>query len=49
MPIAICLRDGLWWAAALGFAAMGTPLLLALRRRPHLAVEPDGRRTLAAT
>ncbi|MEW5916301.1 MAG: carotenoid biosynthesis protein, partial [Gemmatimonadota bacterium] len=31
MPIAICLRDGLWWAAALGAAAMALPLTLALR------------------
>ena len=33
MPIAICLRDGLWWAAALGAVAMATPLLLAARSR----------------
>ena len=31
MPIAICLRHGLWWAAGLGAAAMGIPLLLAAR------------------
>jgi putative membrane protein len=30
MPIAICLRDELWWAAALGGLAMAVPLVLAL-------------------
>ncbi|MGQ0538188.1 MAG: carotenoid biosynthesis protein, partial [Gemmatimonadaceae bacterium] len=39
MPVAICMRDGLWGAAALGSAAMAAPILLALsadarRRRP---------------
>ncbi|MDB4908653.1 MAG: putative rane protein [Gemmatimonadetes bacterium] len=32
-PIAICLRHELWWAAALGAAAMGAPLVLALRTK----------------
>ena len=32
MPVAICLRHGLWWAGILGVAAMGLPLLLAARR-----------------
>ena len=32
-PIAICLRHELWWAAALGALAMGTPLVLALRTK----------------
>lgn len=32
MPIAICLRHGLWWAAILGAAAMGLALLLATRQ-----------------
>jgi putative membrane protein len=29
MPVALCLRDGLWWAAALGSTAMLVPSLLA--------------------
>ncbi|MGQ0642018.1 MAG: carotenoid biosynthesis protein [Gemmatimonadaceae bacterium] len=50
MPIAICLRDGLWLAAALGAAAMMTPLLLALRgRRVRRATENDPRQALAPT
>jgi len=28
MPIALCLRHGLWWAAILGAIAMGIPLIL---------------------
>jgi putative membrane protein len=32
MPVAICMRDGLWWAGSLGAAAMALPLLLARRR-----------------
>lgn len=32
MPIAICLRHGLWWAAVLGASAMGLALLLATRQ-----------------
>ena len=31
MPVALCLRDGFWWAAALGAAAMLIPAALALR------------------
>ena len=31
MPVALCLRDGFWWAAALGSAAMLIPALVALR------------------
>lgn len=31
MPVAVCLREGYWWAAALGALAMGTPAVLALR------------------
>ena len=38
MPVALCLRDGLWWAAALGSVAMLGPALIAWRegaiRRP---------------
>lgn len=33
MPIAICLRYGLWWAGILGAVAMGIPLMLAWRVR----------------
>jgi putative membrane protein len=31
MPVALCLRDGLWWAAALGSAAMVVPAVIAWR------------------
>jgi uncharacterized membrane protein len=31
MPVALCLRDGFWWAASLGSAAMLVPAVLALR------------------
>jgi putative membrane protein len=31
MPVALCLRDELWWAAALGAVAMLVPSLLAWR------------------
>jgi putative membrane protein len=31
MPVALCLREGFWWAAALGAAAMLVPVALALR------------------
>jgi uncharacterized membrane protein len=31
MPVALCLRDGLWWAAASGFVAMLVPSVLAWR------------------
>jgi uncharacterized membrane protein len=33
MPVALCLRDGFWWAAALGSSSMLIPALLALRAR----------------
>lgn len=50
MPIAICLRDGLWWAAALGTVAMATPLLLAVRPRRQRGEARDAARdVLAAT
>lgn len=35
MPIALCARDGMWWAVGLGTLAMGIPLALALRARPR--------------
>lgn len=31
MPIAICFRDRMWWAAGLGTLAMAIPVVLALR------------------
>ncbi len=31
MPVALCLRDGLWWAALLGTGAMLVPAVMALR------------------
>ena len=31
MPVALCLRDGFWWAAVLGSAAMIVPATIALR------------------
>jgi putative membrane protein len=34
LPILICAGRGLWWAAALGAAAMALPLLLAWRAAP---------------
>ena len=33
LPIAICVRHGMWWAAGLGTLAMAIPLLLAVRGR----------------
>ena len=33
MPVALCLRDGFWWAAAIGSTAMLVPALLAWRDR----------------
>ena len=46
MPVALCVRDGLWWAAALGFVAMVVPAALAWRglgveRAPGLSVQPS--------
>lgn len=50
MPIAICLRDGLWWAAALGAVAMATPLFLATRARTQPGAQrEDAQEALAAT
>ena len=48
MPIAICLRDRLWWAAALGTVAMAVPLVLALRVRAHYVPRPAHTEALAA-
>ncbi len=33
MPVALCLRDGFWWAAALGAVAMALPAAVAWRGR----------------
>jgi putative membrane protein len=33
MPVALCIRDGLWWAAAIGAAAMALPAAFALASR----------------
>jgi uncharacterized membrane protein len=41
MPIALCLRDGLWWAAALGSIAMLVPATLAVA--PLLSAPPHPR------
>lgn len=45
MPVALCLREGYWWAAALGVLAMGTPAVLVLRgpRTPRAINLPAGR------
>ena len=32
LPLLICIGRGMWWAVLLGTAAMGIPLLLAMRR-----------------
>jgi putative membrane protein len=37
LPVAICARRGLVWAAVLGAAAMGVPLLLAIAAKGRLA------------
>ncbi len=51
MPVAICLRHGLWWAAALGATAMLVPTALALadpaRSWAQLAHLADRREQLA--
>ena len=33
MPVALCLRDGFWWAAVVGSLAMIVPATMALRQR----------------
>ena len=33
LPLAICARQGMWWALGLGVVAMALPLALAARRR----------------
>jgi len=41
MPVALCLRDGLWWAAGLGSAAMLLPVALAIRPRASTIPRPS--------
>lgn len=43
MPVALCLRDDAWWAAALGSLAMLVPAVLALRPRPETVPGPAER------
>lgn len=43
LPVAICLRHGMWWAAGLGALAMAIPLTLAVR-----AGAPRGARARSA-
>lgn len=44
MPVALCLRDGLWWAAVLGAGAMLVPSVIAIRSsvstRAQTAAQP---------
>lgn len=44
MPVAICLRDGLWWAAALGAVGMVLPAAMAWRGAGLRAVRLPARR-----
>ena len=46
LPLTICARYGMWWAAILGALAMGIPLALALRERAPSAL--DARRSALA-
>jgi putative membrane protein len=41
MPVALCLRDGLWWPAIIGAAVMLIPAILALRPRGAARVRPS--------
>lgn len=45
MPVSICLRHGLFWAAGLGTVAMAIPLVLSLRRGVRRAPSPGGEAT----
>jgi putative membrane protein len=49
MPLAICLRDGLWWAAALGSLAMAAPVVLSLRAARQRAASNEPRGAFAPT
>jgi putative membrane protein len=44
LPIVICARRGMVWAALLGTLAMGLPLVLAVARRKRAAVSVEGGR-----
>ena len=49
LPIAICIRHGMTWAATFGFVAMAVPVALALRARTRQAVAtPDDARVAVA-
>lgn len=39
MPITLCVRDRMWWAAILGAIAMALPIILSYRSRHHHADE----------
>jgi hypothetical protein len=38
MPVTLCIRDGLWWAASLGALAMAIPVVLAFRAGRHAGI-----------
>jgi putative membrane protein len=48
MPVAMCFRAGLWWAAIGGLVAMGIPLAIALRGRARRTA-PGGMLAAAAS
>jgi putative membrane protein len=48
MPIVLCVRDRLWWAAILGTLAMALPVWLALRAAAPAPVRDASLRTTAA-
>jgi hypothetical protein len=45
LPITICARYGMWWAAGLGFLAMALPLALAVRAGAPRLATPERTRT----
>lgn len=49
MPVALCVRDDMLWAAVLGTIAMLVPVSLAVRGRPTVATERAEREPLAAS
>jgi len=40
MPVALCIREGFWWAAGAGAVGMAVPALLAMTRGPHRMAAP---------
>ena len=49
LPIAICAKYGMWWAAGLGFLAMALPLALAVRAgAPQRSRDSHGRTVSSA-